>query len=297
MEIQPRDIEFADRLNLVKYQTTTALYLYTLKIGKDKFRCRNRLKQHVEWGYLSRRDELKEEDGIRYKTRDAVYQIERNGQVLLIEEGIEPYTERPWFSANIHHDFATSMSVSSIDLFSKKHGFGFLPPSHFSKKSNNEHPFTYEDVLIEFRGKSEKVRFQPDFPTFGLDYGEFGIPILGFETDMGSEVQEAELERSSMFKHILCYQALIKNGTFQGRFKLPSKKGYVLIQTTNLIRARNMVKTIEKNLGKSAVFCVAVIPKFARFKHRTTPTDELLKVEWLRAGYDPIVLSNSSSFT
>jgi hypothetical protein len=207
MEQRPRDIEFYKKLNDYKYLTSTALYLFTRDLCRNEIKCLQRLTKQRSYGYISRRDELAAEDGIRIKTRDAVYQNESPAHAALLDLEIEPNTF-PWCTGPLAHDFATCASVSSIEL-NCNNGLEFVPPSFFAGRSKNGNPFRFNDVPIRHKGKTAKVHFTPDWPIFGLRHANGNVvPIVGFETDRGTETNSpADLDHSSVLRHIRTPQA------------------------------------------------------------------------------------------
>jgi hypothetical protein len=169
----------------------------------------------------------------------------------------------------------------------------FVPSSFFAGRAQTEHPFRFRSVSIRHRGKSATVDFTPDWPAFGLRHADGTVvPIVGFETDRGTETNSpADLDHSSVLRHILCYHELDERSAFVGRYKLRNKRYLILIQTSSELRKRNMMRATQEKIGKSEIFLFKVTPRFARFSSRSAPTAELLTTAWSRIGHGDIVLS------
>jgi hypothetical protein len=291
MELNPRHLATLEALSRYKYRTSSALYLATkdLPKAKDEFRCLNRITNLRCFGYVTREDcdAYNRKHGIQRKTHDDVYSLTAKGRDALVDNGIEP-TTLPWYTAHMEHDFETYASVSSIEQFAPTFDIEFLPFSFFALRSNNPKAYVFDNVAAMQGDKA----FVPDHPIFGLRFTDKTIPIVGFETDRGGEnIKQGDKARASVMKHILCYNELDQKNAFVGRFKLPSRKYYVLIQTSTETHKRNMMRDIEAKIGKSELFLFKVTPKWARFGTRKPPTDELLTTPWERMGHPPVVLS------
>lgn len=83
----------------------------------------------------------------------------------------------------------------------------------------------------------------------------------------------------------------VQQNAFAKRYKLPSADYYIMLLTTSNLRRTNMMKELQPIIGESDYFLFGVIPQFAKFNRRSSPTDELFKVQWERLGHPPIVLS------
>jgi len=291
MELTTRDIEILRKLGSLvgyKYLTSTQLYLFTKHLACNKGKLKNRLTELRRWGYISRRDQDTAEDGIRVNTHDAVYQLDQAGKRELIEHGIEA-AEFEWLNAGIRHDFSTCASVASMELFASEQGMEFLPPSFFAARTDENHPFRWTNIKL----KTTTIdSFSPDFPIFGFRYPSGKIlPIVGFETDRGTETNSpADMERSSVLKHILCYNELDRKDAFVKRFNLNGDFYGILIQTTSELRKRNMMEAFKKVIDSPEIFFFTTIPTFAKFSRRSAPTGELLSRGLSRIGHNDFVL-------
>lgn len=290
MQLIDRHIALLAALNNYKYRTSSALHLATqhLPRAKGEYRTLHHITTLRCFGYITREacDSYNRKHGIHYKIHDDVYSLTDKGRDELVNHAIEP-NKLPWYTANLEHDFETCAAVSSIEQFAPNFNIEFLPHSFFAERTENERPHSFENVS-EMEGKT----FTPDHPVFALRFADKTVPIVGFETDRGGEnIKLTKAGKTSVMRHILCYNELDQKNAFVGRYKLPSRKYFVLIQTSTETHKRNIMRQAEERIGKSEIFLFKVTPKWARFGTRKPPTDELLTTPWERMGHPPVVLS------
>lgn len=274
-QVHHGDLRIFNPLNRYKLLTTSTIAQLSglpLYYGCGLHRRLNRLRH--DGAYLGAIDS----EGLGPRCQDLVYYINKSGGEKLRELGVEP-TYQGWMRGPNEHDFATCMMVASLEIFASKYGLEFIPFERFQERSEKQNPFLYEDIHITYKGEPfvEKY-FSPDYPTFGFKYPDGRtLPIIGFETDRGTEtLNPKNLEHSSVVRHLLSYLKLDAQGAFKKRFHLEGDFYVVPILTWSETRKQNIMKLVQK-IGGDDLFVFGVVPNFARFSLRAKPTDELFK--------------------
>ena len=134
---------------------------------------------------------------------------------------------------------------------------------------------------------------EPD-AIFGIGYPDGSFAFFALEADRATmPVERSNFERTSIFRKVLSYRQLVRNGTVERYLGLPNLR--VLIVTTNDRNLQNIMRLVEELSAdkRSELFLFGTSTTLGDFFAAPKPDGHMLNVAWRRAGYSDVYISRS----
>jgi hypothetical protein len=296
LELSARDIELFKLLKRYRYLRST--YLYAFVGGKHETHFKERLGALYHDGhYLNRPKEQWDFAGSRYAP--AVYELDRAGEAVLAELGIELKRVGTTQAAQqFAHTLMICETLASIELGALGAGTARLIPGEEILANapqvahSHRNPFALPvSITHTFTGdRTENAAFSliPD-AVFGLAYrerdGGKSYRFFALEAERENRVAASSLKPTSFLKKVLAYRDIAARETYRTHLGLPNF--LTLVVTGSQARIETMKKVIMDVTGGkgSFSFLFRPLPALADPFKVAAPASDLFAGPWQRAGH------------
>jgi hypothetical protein len=234
--------------------------------------------------------------------RPLVYELDDKGIALLRDRGFPCAANK--YRRNFAHELMACRIMASIELGTRRRP-GIRLITWPEILASDAMPLAAKElpspasipVTTVIRGQRLSLTVTADARPFGLertrsDGTRSYLFFPGIEADCGTEpIDASDADRTSIYKKFVTYRAIAEQGIYRSHFGFPSF--FVPIITTSTARMESMMRLLQKMTGGrgSKMFLFNIFPAFTSIDGRAMSDGQMLTKPWLRAGFDPLVVS------